>query len=130
MGAPAVVANDQVQGMCAGHLVPSPVGAPVPAPAPLPVAAPLTLGLATSVLVAGKPAAVQGSSGFNTPPHVGLHPSDPKLVPLTQKGEVVTGSTTVLFEGKGAAYTGCAVLACIAAGAQVVGSASSVLIGS
>jgi uncharacterized Zn-binding protein involved in type VI secretion len=129
MGAPAVVAGDKVMGVCAGHQIPSPVGAPMPAP-PLPVSAPLTLGLAPTVLIGGKPAAVQGSSGYNMPPHVGLHPSDPKLVPLTQEAKVTRGSGTVQFEGKGAAYTGCTVTACMAPSAQVVGSGSTVLVGS
>lgn len=129
MGGPAVVLGDRVVGVCAGHLVPSPVGAPVPGP-PMPVQVPLTRGLAATVLVAGTPAAVQGSSGYCTPPHVGLHPSDPKLVPTTQDGQVAAGSASVLFEGKGAAYTGCTVTACLAAGAQVVGSGATVLVGS
>lgn len=130
MGAPAVVLGDKVMGLCVGHQIPSPAGPPMPSPAPLPVSAPLTLGLATSVLVGGSPAAVQGSSGYNTPPHVGLHASDPKLVPLTQEGKVAVGSSTVQFEGKPAAYTGCTVTACLAPTAAVVGSGSTVLIGS
>lgn len=130
MGAPAVVMGDKVMGMCVGHLVPSPVGAPMPAPAPLPVSAPLTLGLSTTVLIGGKPAAVKDSSGYNLPPHVGLHPSDPKLVPTTQEAKVVVGSSTVQFDGKAAAYTGCTVTACIAPTAAVVGTGATVLIGS
>jgi len=129
VGQPAVKAGDQVQGVCAGHQIPSPTGAPMPAP-PLPFAAPLTIGLATRILVGGAPAAVTGSKGYNTPPHVGLHPSDPKLVPLTQEAAVVVGSATVLFEGKGAAYSGCTVTACLSATPQVTGTAATVLIGS
>jgi uncharacterized Zn-binding protein involved in type VI secretion len=130
VGAPAVVMGDKVMGMCVGHLVPSPVGAPMPAPAPLPVSAPLTMGLSTTVQIGGKPAAIVGSSGYNTPPHVGLHPSDPKLVPVTQEAKVAVGSSTVLFDGQGAAYTGCTVTACIAPTAAVVGTGATVLVGS
>jgi uncharacterized Zn-binding protein involved in type VI secretion len=129
MGQPAVVAGDMVRGMCVGHQVPSPTGAPMPSPAPLPFSAPLTLGLATSVFIGGAPAAVQGSSGQNTPPHVGLHASDPKLAPPLQEAKVVMGSSSVLVEGKGAAYTGCTVTACLAPSAQVTGSATTVLVG-
>ena len=40
--------------------------------------------------IGGKAVAVMGSSGLNTPPHVGLHPSDPSMVPATQEGKVLT----------------------------------------
>jgi len=129
MGQPAVKAGDQVQGVCAGHQIPSPVGAPMPAP-PLPFAAPLTLNLATSVLIGGTPAAVVGTKGYNMPPHVGLHPSDPKLVPLTQEAAIAVGSASVLFESKGAAYTGCTATACLSPAPMVAGTTPSVLIGS
>jgi uncharacterized Zn-binding protein involved in type VI secretion len=129
MGQPAVVMGDQITGQCAIHQVPSPSGAPMPSPGPLPFSAPLTTGLATTVLIAGKPAAVQGSSGYNVPPHVGLHASDPYLVPTMQEGRVLAGSTTVLIEGKGAASTGCQVSQCASVPAQVSGTASTVMIG-
>jgi uncharacterized Zn-binding protein involved in type VI secretion len=128
MGAPAVVLGDQITGVCATHVVPSPSGAPMPSPAPLPFTAPLTTGLATTVLVTGKPAAVQGASGMNTPPHVGLHPTDPFLTPPTQQGRVVTGSSTVYFNGRPAAYTGCQVTVCAGQPAQIAGTAATVLI--
>lgn len=129
MGSPAVVANDPVTGACAVHLVPSPSGAPVPSPAPLPFSAPLTVGLATTVTIGGRPAAVQGASGVNNPPHVGLHPSDPALAPPTQQGRVVTGSATVYFDGLAAAYSGCPVTVCTGLPGQVAGSAATVLVG-
>jgi uncharacterized Zn-binding protein involved in type VI secretion len=129
MGAPAVVAGDQITGVCAIHQIPSPVGAPMPGP-PMPFAAPLTVGLAATVLIAGKPAAVQGSSGFCTPPHVGLHASDPCMVPTMQQGQVLVGSTTVLIASKPAAYTGCSVSQCMNIPSQVAGTAATVLIGS
>jgi uncharacterized Zn-binding protein involved in type VI secretion len=114
--------------MCAIHQIPSPVGAPMLGP-PMPFSAPLTTGLATKVLIGGKPAAVMGSSGYNAPPHVGLHASDPFMVPTMQEGRVMAGSSTVLFEGKPAAYTGCTVTQCASVPANVVGSAATVLIG-
>jgi uncharacterized Zn-binding protein involved in type VI secretion len=129
MGTSAVVAGDKVTGTCATHVVPSPSGSPMPSPSPLPFSAPLTTGLATTVLIGGKPAAVQGSSGVNTPPHVGLHPSDPYLGPPTQQGRVVAGSGTVYFNGKPAAYTGCQVTSCAGVPAQVAGTATTVLVG-
>lgn len=129
MGQPSVVLQDQIVGVCAIHLIPGPAGAPVPSP-PLPFAAPLTTALAMTVHVSGSPVAVQGSQGFNTPPHVGLHPSDPYLVPVTQIGQVVIGSTRVMAEGKPMAYTGCQVVMCNSVPGQVVGSGVTVLVGS
>jgi uncharacterized Zn-binding protein involved in type VI secretion len=96
----------------------------------MPLSAPLTSGLATSVLACGSPLAVAGSSGLNTPPHPGLDPSDPKFTPSTQKAEVAVGSSTVTAEGSSAAYTGCTVTGCLAPAPQVLGSATTVMIGS
>jgi uncharacterized Zn-binding protein involved in type VI secretion len=131
MGAAAVVANDRIVGMCAAlHMVPGPAGAPVPSPAPLPFAAPLTDGLATTVKIGGKFAAVQDSSGANTPLHPGLHPSDPfQQQPKTQQGQVVKGSSTVFFDGKAAAYSGCMVVSCAKRPGQVAGTGATVLVG-
>ncbi|HLL64137.1 MAG TPA: PAAR domain-containing protein [Micromonosporaceae bacterium] len=127
MGAPAVVSGDQVTGNCPTHMVPNPSGSPTPA-GPLPFSAPLLTGLVPTVLIGGKPAAVQGSGGINTPPHVGLHPSDPFLAPPAQRGQVLAGSTTVYFGGRPAAYSGCQVGTCTVPG-QVAGSAATVLVG-
>lgn len=110
MGAAAVVANDQIVGICAGHLIPGPSGA-MPAP-PLPYAAPLTKGLAKTVEIGGKKAAVKGSAGTNRPPHPGLHASDPCQQGRSQEGKVMVGSSTVFFDNKAAAYTGCQVVMC------------------
>ena len=128
MGQPAATLNDRIMGTCATHQIPSPTGAPMPSP-PLPFSAPLTLGLAMTVQIGGKPAAVQGSSGLNTPPHVGLHPSDPHLAPPTQQGRVLVGSATVMFESKGAAYTGCQTSTCFQVPGMLTGTAATVQVG-
>lgn len=125
MGTPAAVQGDQIVGVCAIHLMPSASGT-MPA-GPQPFGAPLQQGLATSVLVCGKPAAVQGSSGYNTPPHLGL--ADAFASPTTQEGRVLMGSATVLFENKSAAKTGATVAMCAGVPGQIVGSAATVLIG-
>lgn len=120
--------GDRITGMCAIHQIPNPAsGVPQPSPAPLPFSAPLTLGLASKVLIAGKPAAVLGSSGYNTPPHVGLHATDPYMVPTMQEGRVLAGSPTVMIEGKPAARTGSQCLGCATPGA-LTGTAATVLI--
>jgi hypothetical protein len=124
------VAGDQIVGMCAIHQIPGPPsGNPIPSPAPLPFAAPLTIGLATSVLVGGQPVAVASSSGLNTPPHVGLHVSDPFMVPAAQQGQVMVGSATVLAESRGVAYSGCQVTQCGQLPATLTGSGATVLVG-
>ncbi len=129
MGAAAVVAGDQITGMCAIHQVPSPSGGPMPSPVPLPFAAPLTEGLATGVLVGGQPVAVAGSAGTSTPPHAGLHVSDPFMLPALQRGQVLAGSGTVLAQGRPMAYTGCSVTQCGQLPASVAGSGLRVLVG-
>lgn len=129
MGTPAAVAGDRVVGTCVGHVVPSPTGAPVPAP-PLPFTAPVAEGLATSVLIGGRPAVVVGSAGLNAlTPHVGLHPGDPFMAPPAQRTTVVVGSTTVLAEGRGLAPTGSRAQLCLAPAGTVQGSVTTVLVG-
>jgi uncharacterized Zn-binding protein involved in type VI secretion len=127
VGVPAIVMNDRVTGQCLTHQIPGPTGAPQPSP-PLPFSAPLVQGLSTTVLIGGVPAAIQGSWGLNTPPHVGLHASDPHMLPNLQKGTLLTGSTTVLFDGTPAAISSSTCTMCIEPG-QVVSSVTSVLIG-
>jgi uncharacterized Zn-binding protein involved in type VI secretion len=129
MGTPAAVMGDQVTATCMVHQIPNPTtGAPQPAP-PLPFAAPLLTGLATRTFIGGKAAAVQGSSGVNTPPHPGLHASDPFMTPTTQQARVTVGSASVLIEGKPAARTGSTCTVCANAPGQLTGSAATVLIG-
>jgi uncharacterized Zn-binding protein involved in type VI secretion len=115
-----LVQADKIQGQCAVHQVPNPAsGAPQPSPAPLPFSAPLLTGLEPTVTIGGKAVAVVGSSGYNTPPHVGLHVTDPYVVPTLQQGMVMTGSATVMVGGKPLATTMSQVTMC----AQVPGSA-------
>jgi uncharacterized Zn-binding protein involved in type VI secretion len=126
MPAPAAVMNDRIVGTCPLHQIPNPAsGVPQPGP-PMPFSAPLLLNLATNVLIGGKPAAVLGSSGHNTPPHVGLHASDPFMVPTMQEGRVMSGSTTVLVGGKPLATAQSNVTLCASPG-QLAATATSVL---
>ena len=128
MGAPGIVMNDRIVGTCPVHQVPNPSsGAPQPAP-PMPFSAPLARGLAGTVRVGGKPAAVLGSSGLNTPPHVGLHASDPFFSPSLQEGRVVAGSPTVRIEGKPAATATSSATCCTTPGSLTPG-VPTVLIG-
>jgi uncharacterized Zn-binding protein involved in type VI secretion len=126
---PAAVLNDKIQASCAIHMIPNPAsGAPQPSP-PMPFSAPVTMGTCATVQIGGKPAVVMGSQGMCTPPHVGLHPSDPFLVPNTQLGVVTKGSGTVLFGGQPAARSGDQATACGLPGATLMGTATDVMIG-
>jgi uncharacterized Zn-binding protein involved in type VI secretion len=128
MGAPAVVMNDRVMGQCPNHLIPNPAtGAPQPAP-PMPFSAPLMLGLCTTVMIKGKPAATLQSTGVNTPPHAGLHPSDPFLVPAMQKVMFQSGSTSVLIGGQPAVNAQSPCTCCTVPG-RITPSVTDVLIG-
>lgn len=128
MGTPAAVLMDKIVGVCSLHMIPNPAtGAPQPGP-PMPFSSPLTLQLATTVIIASKPAGVMGTFGYNTPPHVGLHPADPHMVPLNQIGRVVVGSPTVLIENKPAARTGSTCTIDFGMPGQLIGTAATVLI--
>jgi uncharacterized Zn-binding protein involved in type VI secretion len=127
MGAPAIVMGDKITGICPNHLMIGPLGAPIPSP-PLPFSAPITSGTVATVLIGGKPAAVVGSSGMNTPPHVGLHASDPFLAPPTELGNIVSGSPTVMIGGTPAATAQSTCTCCVAPG-TLVPSVVTVLIG-
>ena len=123
-----LVMGDKIQGQCAIHQIPNPAsGAPQPAP-PMPFSAPLTLGLEPTVTIGGKAVAVMGSSGYNTPPHVGLHASDPYMVPTMQEGKVMTGSPTVTAGGKAVATTSSTVAMCAAAPGTAVSTVTNVTV--
>jgi len=126
VGAPAIVQDDRVVGTCPAHVVPGPGGAQ-PGP-PMPFSAPLSQGLVTTVTIKGRFAAVAGSSGFNTPPHPGLHASDPFFSPTLQVGRVTSGSGSV-FIGRQPAATAQAAAACCLSPGQLVPSIGEVLIG-
>lgn len=128
MGAPAIVMGDRITGQCPNHLIPNPAtGAPQPSP-PLPFSAPLLQGVVNTVMIGGKAAAVLGSSGMCTPPHVGLHPSDPFLGPPAQLGQVTSGSATVMIGGQPAATAQSACTCCAVPG-SLVPTVTTVLIG-
>jgi uncharacterized Zn-binding protein involved in type VI secretion len=126
---PAAVMNDKIQATCSIHMIPNPAtGAPQPSP-PMPFSAPVTLGVCQTVKIGGKAAVVVGAQGYCTAPHVGLHPSDPFMVPTAQIGAVTQGSGTVMFGGQPAARSGDPCTACGMPGATLMGTASTVMIG-
>jgi uncharacterized Zn-binding protein involved in type VI secretion len=93
------------------HIVLVPVGSgTVPTPLPFPFSGPITQGTSTDVLINGLPAATVDSVAINTPPHVPA--PGPFQRPPSNRGVVITGSTTVLINGKGAARQGDVVRTC------------------
>jgi uncharacterized Zn-binding protein involved in type VI secretion len=128
-----LVMGDKIQGQCVGatHQIPNPAsGAPQPSPAPLPFSSPLTMGLEQTVTIGGKAVAVVGSNGLNTPPHIGLHISDPTQAnPMMQKGEVTVGSPTVTAGGKAVATTSSTCIICTGGSGTPVGTVADVTVG-
>lgn len=111
MSQPAARQNDPVTGTDVHILlVPSP-GGPVPTPTPLPFSGRLVGGLSPDVLINGLPAAVAGSVAQNLPPHL-PPPGTSFSKPPTNQGRVVTGSATVLVNGKPLARLGDPVMTC------------------
>ena len=124
-----LVMGDKIQGQCAIHQIPNPAtGAPQPSPAPMPFSAPLLMDLEQTVTIGGKAVAVMGSNGLNTPPHVGLHPSDPSLVPTMQKGTVMSGSPTVMAGGKPIATSSSQVTMCMQLPGQPLATVTNVTV--
>jgi len=120
--------GDQITGQCPIHIIPNPAtGIPQPSP-PLPFSAPITIGVCATVLIAGKPAAVVGCTGMNTPPHVGLFPADPYMLPIAQIGTIVSGSLTVLIGGQPAATASSSCTCCVTPGV-ITPTVTTVLIG-
>jgi uncharacterized Zn-binding protein involved in type VI secretion len=99
MGLPAAKQGDQITATDFHIIVPPPPA--LPFPAPFPFTGIIDNQLSSDVNIMGRPAAVQGSTATNTPPHIpigGTFQTPPK-----NQGEIVTGSATVLINGKPAA---------------------------
>jgi len=127
MGAPAALLGDQITGACPIHQLIGPLGVPLPTPG-LPFMAPLLMGCSTMTTINGKPIVLVGATGMNTPPHVGLFPADPFMVPTMQIGTIVTGSLTVLLGGQPAA-TGASTCTCCATPGTITPTVANVMIG-
>ncbi len=89
-------------------------------------------GVIDSVKVMGQPGAVKGSTSKHTPPHIPMGPG-PFQKPPANKGEIVTGSSSVFYEDKEAAMLGDTGKMCAdpsdAPVGKVMGTAATVLIG-
>ena len=110
MGQPAAKQGDQITAMDT-HIVmiPSP-GGPVPTPLPHPFNGLINGNMSSNVKIMGMPAATQGSTADNMPPHI---PQGGTFqTPPSNKGQIIAGSATVMINGKPAARNGDTALTC------------------
>jgi len=132
MGKPAVKQGDQIIAVDI-HIVmvPSP-GGPVPTPLRHPFAGIINGSLSSNVRVMGMPAATQGSTANNQPPHLPTPPGTVFQIPPTNQATIMMGSVTVRINGKPAARVGDMAQSCADpipnSAAQIVG-AGTVFIG-
>ena len=101
MGAFAVNKGTRVMGTCTTHLMPS--GSGTGPAGPRPFSAPISDGTISSVLIAGEPAAVINSLGYNDLPTHNDIVDAPFTAPKAQVGQIKSGSATVLIGGQAAA---------------------------
>ncbi len=110
MGQPAAKQGDQVTAIDT-HIImiPSP-GGPVPTPLPNPFNGLINGNLSSNVFIMGQPAATQGSTADNMPPHIPQ--GGPFQRPPTNKAQIVNGSMSVMIDGKPAARSGDTAMTC------------------
>lgn len=110
MGQPAAKQGDHITALDTHIvLIPSP-GGPVPTPLPHPFNGLLDGNLSTNVNIMGLPAATVGSTADNMPPHIPQ--GGPFQVPPTNQGQIMSGSATVMINGKPAARAGDTAMTC------------------
>lgn len=109
MGQPAAKQNDQVMAVDT-HIVVVPGASPVPVPHIFQGI--LDGGLSSNVKIMGQPAAIEGSTATNQPPHIPMAPGVSFQAPPSNKGTVQMGSQTVKINGKPAARNGDIVQTC------------------
>ena len=105
MGKPAARAGDSIINAADIHIVmiPSP-GGPIATPQPCAFNGKISLNVSANVRINGRPAAMQGSTAPNMPPHIPQ--GGPFQVPPTNLGRVIVASTSVRINGRGAARAG------------------------
>ncbi len=104
MGQPAAKQGDRITGSCM-HVVnvPSTTGT-TPTPTPFGFNGALCGGLSANVNVMGKPAATEGSTANNAPPHIPVN--GVFATPPSNQATIKRGSGTVRINGKPAARAG------------------------
>jgi uncharacterized Zn-binding protein involved in type VI secretion len=108
MGQPAAKQGDRVNATDT-HLI-QPPGPSSPVPTPFLFSGIIDGSLSSNVNIMSMPAAVVGSTSTNTPPHIPVGGTFVK--PPTNKGTIITGSATVMINGKPAVRNGDTSLTC------------------
>ena len=85
------------------HIVQPPPPA-TPVPGPYPFNGIIDGNVSPDVTIQGMPAATLGSTATNTPPHIPI--GGTFINPPTNQGTIITGSATVMINGKPAARSG------------------------
>ncbi len=128
MGQPAAKQGDQITAIDIHQI--QPPGPVSPIPVPHPFHGIINGGLSTNVMIGGRPAATMGSTATNTPPHIPQ--GGAFVIPPTNQGQILRGSSTVMINKRPAARAGDAAQTCADPlpnmNAQVVAT-SNVLIG-
>lgn len=110
MGQPAAKQGDQITATDTHiFMIPSP-GGPVPTPMPSPFIGLINGNLSSNVKIMGMPAATQGSTADNVPPHIPQ--GGPFQKPPSNKGQIMIGSATVMINNKPAARNGDTAMTC------------------
>jgi uncharacterized Zn-binding protein involved in type VI secretion len=102
MAQPAATQGDRIVAVDL-HLI-QPPGPVSPVTVPHPFSGVIDSGVSSDVHINGQGAALQDSKATNTPPHVPIGGSF--VTPPSNRGSIVTGSTTVRINGKPAARAG------------------------
>jgi uncharacterized Zn-binding protein involved in type VI secretion len=108
MGQPAAKQGDQIVATDT-HLI-QPPGTVPPVPTPHPFTGIIDGGLSGDVTIMGMPAATQGSTATNTPPHLPI--GGTFVMPPANRGTIQLGSQTVKINGKPAARAGDPAITC------------------
>lgn len=108
MGEPAAKEGDKIIAVDT-HIVL--LNGAVPTPMPYPFDGMIDGSLSNNVKIMGRPAATQGSTANNVPPHIPAVTS-PFQKPPSNRGEIIIGSFTVKINGKPAARNGDKALTC------------------
>lgn len=98
MGLPAAKQGDQIVAIDFHIVVPP---SPPPVTVPLPFNGIIDNNLSADVNIMGMPAAVEGSTATNTPPHI--PPGGAFQKPPSNKGTIKMGNSSVFINGKAAA---------------------------
>jgi len=110
MGQPAAKQGDQIVAVDTHILLIQAGPATVPTPIPHPFSGIIDGNLSADVNIMGMPAATEGSTATNTPPHIPQ--GGPFQSPPSNRATIKMGSATVKINGKAAARSGDMAVTC------------------